>query len=348
MLTLKQITEIREHLENAQNPLFLFDNDNDGLTSFLILQRFIGRGKGIAIKTFPDLNVIYYKRVKELNPDYVFILDKPLVSDEFLEKVRTDNIPIVWIDHHQVDDCVVKDGVSYYNPYLNDGTNEPVSYLSYKIVNCKNDIWLALVGCISDCYMPDFYKEFVKKFSELGLKKPKSPFDLLYNSEIGRIARILDFSLKDTTTNVVKMLKFMMKVKGPLDILEENSKTEQILKRYSEINSKYQDLILRARESVKGKLIYFQYSGSLSLSSNISNQLMYEFPDKFVVVVYINNEIANISLRGSGNVLKLTLDAIDGIEGASGGGHEKATGAKMLVGDLEGFRRRVERLVEKG
>ena len=59
MLTLKQITEIREHLEKAQNPLFLFDNDNDGLTSFLILQRFIGRGKGIAIKTFPDLNIFY-------------------------------------------------------------------------------------------------------------------------------------------------------------------------------------------------------------------------------------------------------------------------------------------------
>ena len=44
MLTKKQINEIREHLEKAQNPLFFFDNDPDGLCSFLLLQRYIGRG----------------------------------------------------------------------------------------------------------------------------------------------------------------------------------------------------------------------------------------------------------------------------------------------------------------
>ena len=49
MLSEKQVKEIREHLEKAQNPLFFFDNDQDGLCSFLLLQRYIGRGKGIAI-----------------------------------------------------------------------------------------------------------------------------------------------------------------------------------------------------------------------------------------------------------------------------------------------------------
>ena len=31
MLTEKQLKEIREHLEKAQNPVFFFDNDADGL-----------------------------------------------------------------------------------------------------------------------------------------------------------------------------------------------------------------------------------------------------------------------------------------------------------------------------
>ena len=44
MLTEKQIIEIREHLEKAQNPIFFFDNDYDGLTSYLQLRRHIGRG----------------------------------------------------------------------------------------------------------------------------------------------------------------------------------------------------------------------------------------------------------------------------------------------------------------
>jgi single-stranded DNA-specific DHH superfamily exonuclease len=346
MLNKIQIDEIKEHLNRAQNPLFFFDNDNDGLISFLLLRRFLDRGRGIPIKSFPDLNVSYYKRVVELNPDYVFILDKPVVSQEFIDKLVNDNIPIVWIDHHQVDKPEIP-GVSYYNPFFNDKTNEPVSYLCYNLTGKKEDIWLAVVGCISDCYFPDFYNDFYKKYPELGLENPKTAFDILYNSEIGKIARILDFSLKDSTTNVVNMIKFMMKVQGPMDILEENLKTHQILKRHDEINSKYQALMKKARENLSHKLIYFQYGGNLSLSGNLSNQLIYEFPDKFIVVVFIKGDVANISLRGPGDIRKLTLEAIKDIPGATGGGHKGATGAKMSVSDLPKFKEKVEKLVDE-
>jgi len=344
MLTQKQILEIREHLDKAQNPLFFFDNDNDGLVSFLLLRRFIERGRGIAIKSFPDLNISYYRRIEELRPDYIFILDKPLVSDEFLDKIKEANIPVVWIDHHIVEKPKPRENVYYYNSYRGRKPGEPVSYLCYKIANKKEDIWLAMIGCISDFYIPKFYNQFEKKYPELNKKNPKSAFDLLYDSEIGRIARILDFSLKDTTTNVVNMLRFMMRVKGPMDVLEESHKTKQILKRYDEINKKYQMLIERARFCVKEKLLYFQYAGEFSLSANISNQLSYEFPGKIIIVVYINDDIANISMRGD-NVLKLTKEGIEGIEGASGGGHKDATGAKVNIGDLPGFKEKIERLV---
>ncbi len=359
MLTEKQIKEIREHLEKAQNPLFFFDNDNDGLISFLLLQRYIGRGKGVIIRSFPDLNVSYYRKVEELKPDYIFILDKPIVSKEFLEKVKKDNLPIVWIDHHQVEhpgllfennegaDNSEGTGISYYNPFFNDKTNEPVSYLCYKITGIKEDMWLALIGNISDCYIPNFYADFEKKYPELGKKNPKSAFDLLYNSEIGKIARILDFSLKDSLTNVVNMTKFMINTKSPLDILEENAKTKQILKRYNEINLKYQQLMEKARELAEKKFIYFQYGGSLSLSANIANQLIYEFPDKVVIVAFINGDIANISLRGKGNIRKLTLEAIKDIESATGGGHESATGAKMSISDLPKFKENMEKLLKE-
>jgi len=345
MLTKKQISEIREHLDKAQNPLFFFDNDNDGLMSFLLLQRFIGRGKGVVVKNLPDLNISYYRRVNELKPDYIFVLDKPAVSQEILDKAKEDNLPVVWIDHHNMDKPKDKD-VYYYNSFLEDGKGEPVSYLSYKIIGENKDIWLAIIGCISDYYMPDFYNEFAKKYPELVIKSPKTPFDLFYDSEIGRIARILDFSLKDTTTNVVKMLKFMMKAKGPMDVLEENSKTKQILKRYNEINAHYQKLMEKAREQVGEKMVYFQYGGDLSLSYNLANQLTHEFSEKIIVVVYVNKDIANISIRGQFvDVREITLKAIEGIEGAIGGGHEHATGAKMNVEHLPEFKKKIEELV---
>ena len=90
-------------MEKAQNPIFFFDNDPDGLCSFLLLQRYIGRGKGIAIKSFPEMTDEYFRRVMELNADYIFILDKPVVSKEFFEEVEKFNIPVVWIDHHNIE-----------------------------------------------------------------------------------------------------------------------------------------------------------------------------------------------------------------------------------------------------
>ena len=41
-------------------------------------------------------------------------------------------------------------------------------------------------------------EEFCKNYPELGKKNPKSAFDILFNSEIGKIARIMEFSLKDS------------------------------------------------------------------------------------------------------------------------------------------------------
>lgn len=117
MLTKKQTKEIIVHLENSQNPLFFFDNDNDGLISFLLLRRFIGRGRGIVIKSYPELNFSYYKKVEEFNPDYIFILDKPCVSKDFLEAAKQNNIPIVWIDHHKTEKP--DSWINYYNPIPN-------------------------------------------------------------------------------------------------------------------------------------------------------------------------------------------------------------------------------------
>lgn len=350
MLTEQQVEEIREHLEKAQNPIFFFDNDNDGLTSYLQLRRFIGRGKGIPIRSHPDLNGDYFRRVKELNSDYVFILDKPLVSDDFLNQVHEDNLPIVWIDHHDVEPPK-QEWVNYYNPFHNDKTNEPVSYLCYKITNKKEDIWIATIGCVSDALVPDFYEEFQEKYPDLAKKDPeKNPrgaFDVLFNSEIGKIARILDFSLKDSITNVVKMLKFMAEAKSPYDILEEDEKTKQILGKYYEIKEKYESLLEEARSQTHDKLIFFTYGGQFSISANLANRIKYEFPDKYVVIGYKKPDdgFYNVSLRGN-NIRDVTLKALESIEGATGGGHQHATGARIPEEEINNFKENIEKAIE--
>jgi len=342
MLTSQQIKEIREHLEKAQAPIFFFDNDVDGLASFLLLRRYIGRGKGIAIKSFPELNVSYARKIHELNSDYVFVLDKPAISAGFLEEVRSLNMPLVWIDHHNVPKPENRD-IYYYNPYFNDGTNEPVSYLCYKITEKKEDLWIAMVGCISDGTFPEFSSEFREKYPELW-GNVKTAFQALYTTEIGKITRILGFGLKDRTSKVVQMLKFLSSIKSPYEILDEE-KAKSILQRFNQINSKYSQLVEKAKKFARGKVLFFQYGGELSMSSDIANELFFSFPDKIIVVVYIKGAKANVSLRWEKDIREITLKAIEGLEGATGGGHEHATGAQVSVEDLPKFKENLMKLV---
>jgi len=340
MLSEEQLSEIREHLERAQNPVFFFDNDIDGLMSFILLRRSINRGKGIAIKSFPGLDAGYVKRVDEFNSDCIFILDKPIVSDEFFEEVSKRNIPIVWIDHHDVEVNLDIGNVSYYNPVLSkDKSNEPVSYLSYKIVNNKEDIWLGMAGCLGDNFLPDFTDEFAKSYSELWKPNVASAFQALYETEFGKLIMILNFALKDRTSSVVSMINFLFKVKSPSDILVENDKNSSILNRYNQVNKIYEKLLERAKNVSRSpkKVIFFRYGGELSLSADLANEISYRFPGKVILVAFVKGDIVNLSIRGKIDVRKITLKAVDKISSASGGGHEHATGARVAVDDLENF-----------
>jgi single-stranded DNA-specific DHH superfamily exonuclease len=346
MLTNKQIEEIRGHLNAAQNPVFFFDNDQDGLCSFLLLQKYIGRGKGFPIKTSPALTKDYFRKVEEFNSDYIFILDKPEVSEDFVEEVEKRNIPIIWIDHHTIDADKIPKYVNYYNPlYEKDKTNEPVTYLCYKIANKKEDLWLAVVGCISDNLVPDFYKDFMKDFPDL-CKDHKNAFDILYGSEIGKIARIIGFGLKDKISNVISMIKFLISSKGPYDFLEENNKNKSIHKRFAEIDKKYQKILSKAKkDGISGNLLFFKYAGDTSMSSDIANGLKYLFPNKIITVLYTKGVKVNISARGK-NVRDLILKAIQGLENSTGGGHENAVGAQIRKEDIDEFENRLRKAVQ--
>ena len=273
----------------------------------------------------------------------ICIHDQPLVSREFIEEAKDLNLPVVWIDHHDVD--VNADNVYYYNPVKSEKkSSEPVTYLCWQITGKKEDLWIALCGCIADNFLPEFYEEFCKENKEMCKENAKTAFEVLYKAEIGRVARIMNFALKDRTSNVVKMLKFLLKIKSPCEISAEEQKNFMLF-RFNQVNKKYQKLIEKAKKFVSGKnLVYFQYGGDLSLSAELANELSYLHPEKIIVGAYIKGAKANISIRGK-NVRELTEKAISGLN-ATGGGHEDATGAKVNLEDLTRFKERIESLVK--
>jgi single-stranded DNA-specific DHH superfamily exonuclease len=344
MLTTEQITEIREHLENAKNPVFFYDNDPDGFCSFILLQRYIGRGRGIIIKSFPTLEKTYFKRVEELNADYIFVLDKPTIDPEFIALAEKANIPLVHIDHHQVPKTSIK---YYYNTYYVDKKYDPVSYLCYKISGRKEDMWIAAIGCITDSFLPEFLNDFKKNFPELIDCDYKTAADILYKSSFGKMCMIVSFAMKDNTSNVVSMSRFFMNATSPHDIFEESKKTKIMLKRFEDINEKYQRILKKAEESVSGDILFFNYSGDLSISQYVANELLYRHPKKVIIVVYTRGNISNLSLRWEKDIRVPVVNAVASITGASGGGHEHASGARMTSDKVEDFKKKLLEEIEK-
>lgn len=342
MLSKKEIQQIRDSLENSQNPLFFFDNDVDGFCSFIILQKAIGRGKGVAIKSFPELDKTYLRKVEELNPDHVFILDKPQVSKEFIEGVLEKSIPLTWIDHHGVElEKETKESLNYFNSFP---TCEPTTYLAYKIFERKQDQWLAVTGCIGDNFMPEFAKDYSKENKEF-LSTTKSPFDCMYKTEIGKITSMINFGLKDTVTNVLHMIRLFIKANNPIDILDENHETKHLHQKYDQL-IKHMNILLKKRVNVGKNLILLEYAGETSMSSELANKLQFENPDKHVLVIYKKQDVGNISIRGK-KAKEHLLKSIKDILGATGGGHEEACGARVPTEDLEQFKSNFEKLVNQ-
>jgi oligoribonuclease NrnB/cAMP/cGMP phosphodiesterase (DHH superfamily) len=285
----------------------------------------------------------YFRRVIELDADVIVILDKPLVSSEFLEEAKRRNLPVLWIDHHDSGNLELSsENLFYYNSYSEkEKYGEPVTAICWEISQKKEDIWLSIIGCVSDKYFPSFYSDLSKEFPELSITS-KEPFEIFYKSEIGKIGRLLSAGLKDKTTNVVKMLKFMMGVKSPHEVLEESSKNREMHSRFNLIDKKFKKFISKAlfEGEASSEVIYFEYGGDMSISADLANYLSFLFPEKEVIVVYISGTKANISGRGK-SIKNKILSAIEDLEGATGGGHEDAVGAQVLIEDLKIFHDRL-------
>jgi oligoribonuclease NrnB/cAMP/cGMP phosphodiesterase (DHH superfamily) len=310
------------------------------------LRKFLGRGKGVAIRSYPALDAKYAKKIQEFKADYVFILDKPVVSQAFLEEVGGMQVPLVWIDHHDVPigDFEKFKNFFLYNPSRNAGkekSSEPVTYLSYKIANRKEDLWLAVAGCIADHYIPEFAGEFAERYPEFWAKGMKKPFDILYKTELGRIILAMNFGLKDSTTHIVQMQNFLLNCASPQDVFAELNENRNFRKRYEEVTKKYNDLIERAKENVSERMIFFVYSGTLSISADLANELSYLYPNRPIVVAFRNAGITNISMRGK-NIKAVLERVLKKMEHATGGGHEDAVGARIRSDDLEKFKKALE------
>ena len=333
MLTKKQIQFLRDELATAKNPLFFYDGDGDGLASFLLLYRIHREGKGIALRTSSRVDELSLRKIDELNPDKVFVLDIPMMTEEFMQKVKR---PVFWIDHHPVQE--IKSNIHYFNPRIkNPDAYIPTSRMAWQVSENEEDLWIATAGCLADWYMPSFINKFIKQYPQYLSKKKDLP-KTVFHSPVGMLVKLLFFLQKGPTSEVRKSVKILTRIKSPDEIFKQTTPAGTFLyKRFKSINKMYEELLTEAKKGVtRSKVLVFYYTeNKWSFTANLANELMARYQKKMVIITRKKSGEMKCSLRGK-NIFKYLQQALQDVEGR-GGGHPDACGAVIKEEDWQKF-----------
>ena len=337
MLTKNEVKTLKNALDTCKRPIYFFDDDPDGLASFLLLYRYVKEGQGFPIKAQPRITKnIYAKKVKDYDADCVFILDIAMVDQEFVDEVK---VPVFWIDHHELQDI---QNVKYFNP-LKNGESVPTSALCWQVVQGERagDLWIAVVGCIGDWYVPAFAEILQQAYPNLLPDDADTPEDALFESEFGELVKAFSFIMKGSTKDVRQSVKIMTRIDEPYEILGQHTPAGKYLyKRYKKIKEEYDKLREKAlKTKQKGNIVLFTYTTStISLTKDLANELLYMFKDKVIVLAREKSGEMRCSIRAPKKIdlLKIMHKAMQGIEGYYGG-HHQACGANIKQLDFKKF-----------
>ncbi|MEM4260769.1 MAG: DHH family phosphoesterase, partial [Candidatus Woesearchaeota archaeon] len=246
------------------------------------------------------------------------------------------NQKIIWLDHHPLQKSKK---VIYFNPRKeNPEDNRPTSYWAYKISNNKDFLWLAMLGIVGDWYMPEFREEFSKLYPDILPNNIKTVQEALFNSEFGKLFRIFSFNLMGSSKDAYKSIKIMIRLTSPYEVLKQTTSQGKFLyKKYEKVNKIYKALIKNVKVS-NDKLLLFTYNDDrMSLSADMSNELLVLYPEKLVIIGREKKGEMKCSLRSAKiKVLPILEKALKGINGY-GGGHDFACGACIKIEDFDKF-----------
>ena len=334
--------KLKEELESCENPLFIFDNDADGLCSFLQLYMHKGSGKGIPVRKSPIIDESYLRFLNYYKPDKVFILDVSNVEQDFIDSCQA---PIVWVDHH---DMLERNNITVINP-KKFGKDYPVAYITYMAV--KESLWLSALGCVADYHVPDFTDDVKEKYPGLIGEQTNTPDDLSHGTNLGILIDAFSFAIKGKPSDVSKYINALTKIRNPEDILEQETPAGKfVYRKYAKVR-KFFDTVLEEIQSDIEKdnseiIVYTYTNNDYSITADLANEIIHLYPDRIVIVArkYEGNYFMSIRSRKK-SVKEPLQNALKGLDG-HGGGHDLACGGAISEDDFSEFVERFRKNIE--
>lgn len=340
---------VKEIIEKAKKIAIIYDIDSDGICSGIIAYHTLRKlGKEIVLTNpgAPKLSDFVMNLIEESDADLVITVD--LSVDVSKDAIAASSKEWLVIDHHQIThDLNELDNVTHRNLILDgDDTYCPASKYIYDLFSeafgeiVEKYDWLSCIGLIGDAAYP-IYKEFVKgvlkKYGEGFSNDP-------YETKFGEMDKIVSSGrLYKGGKGAVRVYETLKEVETIDEFEEKAGKLKEWDKIVSTAIKKELEEFEEKMEVIDG-IIFYNLQSRLNIGSPITGITANRHKHKTVVIHYERNGTIKLHLRrvdGKIDLSRVARDIGAEFEGASGGGHPKASGAHVPSENWEEYKEKL-------
>jgi len=360
----KSVKRIKKAIKNKENILIYGDYDVDGITSTAILWMALNEKGAKVLPFIPDRekdgygikykSFIEFEKEKNIKFSLLITVDNGIVASKEIEKIKKKGVDVVIVDHHQKNENKIKVSGTIHST----GTSASVlSWLLAKEFSKKADLGLAALGAVADCVpllgvnrnMVYWGIRHLQENPNLGVKKliktAGVKIENLSSYHLGFVIgpRINAVGRLGDATDALRLLccldgNLLDKYADKLNRL--NIERQKLQKKSFEIAKK-------ACELNKDQVIFMAdkkyHEGIIGLiAGNLAEK--YGLP---AIVISKNKKIS----KGSCRSIK-ELDIVETLKESEKllidvGGHKRAAGFSIESKNIEDFRKKITRIINK-
>ena len=339
----------------------LHHTDPDGICSGAVMAKLVEKARGKKI----DLRINQLAGEIPVTNETVEILKSHKVTKLIITDLCVDQEPsniseiekfaeILVIDHHKVYNDISSEKTIFFKPdFISDKKSSayPAAKLCFDLASEIEDMnefdWIAAVGLIGDCAFNEWREFLDGVFAKYKIEKDSDIFE----TDLGKCASLISDAESFDTSKVEEAFNVILNSSSCADLLKSSLQ-------------KYRETIENEISYWKGhmkefaefyddiNLIFYIIKSKYRIKAPLNTRLSLESPNKTILLLQESeNNMIGISARRRDEkvaVNELLENAIKGLEGASGGGHIPAAGAKIRKQDLQKFKQNIIKYLKNG
>jgi len=338
----------------------LHDTDPDGISSAVILSKAITRMRGKA----PDLRHNQETGDVFVTDETIALFDENNITKVITLDLGTDQYPepikelerfcrILVIDHHKTYSDLNSDNTTMIKSIMVRDDVPPEAYctakLTFDLCNSVVDVsdldWVSCIGLIGDFGYKPFKKYIDGIHEKYGISMEGKE---IYQTDLGKLPTLISESVSYSINNVKECFDVVYNAKTYKDVLNSN-----LEKYHAKVRVEIKRCMMNYKKDAEYHddidLIWYEIKSPYLIKSNLSTLISSQNMDKTLVIAQeIDNGIMSVSLRRQDKTVAvndLVEKAIEGLEGAKGGGHLPAAAGKMKKEDYPKFKETVLRIL---